>query len=134
MTRLYLCGPMSGLPEKNFPAFYAEAARLRTLGYEVINPAELNPDDCTWLEAMRVDITAMMTCDALATLPGTSKSRGASTEVDLAVSLGFDVFLAPTLTESVGEPYDGAIVIDGVTRHYRVSFECIPELAAKVGA
>jgi len=29
VTRLYLCGAMSGLPEKNYPAFHAEAARLR---------------------------------------------------------------------------------------------------------
>ncbi|HEX8594362.1 MAG TPA: DUF4406 domain-containing protein [Pseudomonas sp.] len=33
---------MTGLPEFNYPAFHAEAARLRTLGLEVENPAE-NP-------------------------------------------------------------------------------------------
>lgn len=38
--RIYLAGPMTGLPEHNFPAFHAEAARLRGLGYHVENPAE----------------------------------------------------------------------------------------------
>ena len=42
--KIYIAGPMTGLPELNFPAFHAEAARLRAFGYEVINPAEINPD------------------------------------------------------------------------------------------
>ena len=42
--KIYCAGPMTGLPELNFPAFHAEAARLRAFGYEVINPAEINPD------------------------------------------------------------------------------------------
>lgn len=29
MKRIYISGPMSGMPEHNFPAFNAEAARLR---------------------------------------------------------------------------------------------------------
>ncbi|MGE5607641.1 MAG: DUF4406 domain-containing protein, partial [Bacillota bacterium] len=37
---LYLSGPMSGLPEHNIPAFNAAAARLRRLGFCVVNPAE----------------------------------------------------------------------------------------------
>jgi hypothetical protein len=41
MKKIYLSGPMTGLPDLNFPAFHAEAARLRALGYDVINPAEL---------------------------------------------------------------------------------------------
>ncbi|MBF3131496.1 DUF4406 domain-containing protein, partial [Pseudomonas aeruginosa] len=40
IQRIYLAGPMTGLPEHNFPAFHAEAARLRSLGYQVENPAE----------------------------------------------------------------------------------------------
>ena len=36
--KIYIAGPMSGLPEMNYPAFFAEATRLRGLGYEVINP------------------------------------------------------------------------------------------------
>ncbi|MCY1527250.1 hypothetical protein D9M68_623110 [compost metagenome] len=45
MKRIYLAGPMTGLPEFNYPAFHAEAARLRALGYQVENPAENQAQD-----------------------------------------------------------------------------------------
>lgn len=32
MNKLYLSGPMSGIEDNNFPAFHAEAARLRAPG------------------------------------------------------------------------------------------------------
>ncbi len=38
----YLSGPMSGLPQYNFPMFHRVAAALRALGYVVISPAELD--------------------------------------------------------------------------------------------
>ena len=38
---IYIAGPMTGLPDLNFPTFHTEAARLRSLGHEVINPAEI---------------------------------------------------------------------------------------------
>ena len=37
---IYVSGPMSGLPDLNFPAFHAAAAELRALGHTVVNPAE----------------------------------------------------------------------------------------------
>lgn len=42
--RIYDSGPMTGLPGLNFPAFDAAAKQLRAAGYDVVNPAELNPD------------------------------------------------------------------------------------------
>lgn len=44
MKRIYLSGPMTGLPELNFPAFAAMTANLRADGHTVTNPAELYPD------------------------------------------------------------------------------------------
>ena len=42
--KLYLAGPMTGIKDLNFPAFHAEASRLRALGHIVVNPAAVNPD------------------------------------------------------------------------------------------
>ena len=44
MKRIYLSGPMTGLPGLNFPAFAAITANLRAYGHTVTNPAELYPD------------------------------------------------------------------------------------------
>ena len=37
---VYLSGPMTGIPEYNFPAFARFAKALRSLGFYVINPAD----------------------------------------------------------------------------------------------
>ena len=37
MKRIYIAGPMTGLPDFNYPAFNAAAARMRALGFEVEN-------------------------------------------------------------------------------------------------
>ena len=85
--RIYLAGPMTGLPLENYPAFNAEAARLRAIGYHVENPAE-NPRQDSWLAYMRQSIRQMLTCDAVALLPAWKRSKGALLEHGLAISLG----------------------------------------------
>lgn len=96
MKRVYLSGPISGMPEHNFPAFHAEAAKLRAAGYEVINPAELNPDpSMTWEDCMRVDIRELCTCDAIALMPGWERSKGANLELHIAHRLGLEVMHLP---------------------------------------
>jgi nucleoside 2-deoxyribosyltransferase len=89
MKRVYLAGPMSGHPDLNFPAFHRAAASLRASGYEVLNPAELVPDQTTkWEDCMRKDIAALVTCDGIALLPGWENSRGAQLENLIASRLG----------------------------------------------
>ena len=92
--KIYISGPMTGLPELNFPAFHAAAKKLRERGYEVCNPAENNEEgnpDMQWIDYMRLDIKMLMDCDGVATLPGWANSAGAQIEVDLAHKLGFPV-------------------------------------------
>lgn len=90
--RFYIAGPMTGLPDLNFPAFYAMAAELRALGHEVINPAEVNPDHTmSWVECMRRDIAELVKCDAVRILPGWHSSRGAMLELHIANQLGLQV-------------------------------------------
>lgn len=93
MKRIYIAGPMSNLPDMNFPAFHAEAARLRALGFDVVNPAEINADPTMgWVECMRRDIAELVTCDAVRLLPGWMNSRGAKVEAALALDLEMLVY------------------------------------------
>lgn len=95
MKRIYISGPMTGMPELNFPAFHAEAARLTALGYDVVNPAELNPDpEMGWHECMRNDLAALLTCDALALMDGWQKSAGAHLEMHVAHRVGMEIVIA----------------------------------------
>ncbi|MCJ1887384.1 DUF4406 domain-containing protein [Pseudomonas sp. LA21] len=99
MKRIYLAGPMTGLPEFNYPAFHAEAARLRQLGYHVENPAEINPEGGDWAACMRRDIPQLIACDTIALLPGWDKSKGARLEYHVATELGMQVRTACQITE-----------------------------------
>ena len=94
-TRVFLSGPMSGLPENNYPAFRAEAERLRSLGYHVESPAENDPPECgTWHGYMRKAVAQLLTCDVIALLPDWSESRGSLMERQLAVTLGMPAIQA----------------------------------------
>ena len=99
MKRIYISGPITGMPELNFPAFHAEAARLRALGYDVVNPAELNPDPSTsWHQCMRTDLKALLDCDIIAMLPQWQKSAGAHREMHIAHRVGIDIVIASEVT------------------------------------
>ena len=98
MPKVYLSGPMTGLPELNFPAFCAEADRLRGLGYDVVNPAEINPDAAMpWDQCMRADIKALCDCDMIALLPGWETSKGAHLELHIAHRIGIAVKMVEAL-------------------------------------
>lgn len=91
--KIYISGPMTGLPDFNYPAFHAEAARLRALGYHVENPAE-NPPQSSWAAYMKQACAQMLTCDAIAVLPNWSLSKGSRIEVQLAFQCGVAFFRA----------------------------------------
>lgn len=92
MKRIYIAGPMSGLPEFNYPAFHTAAKRLRDLGFDVENPAENPEPHCgSWLGYMRMAVTQLVRCDGVALLPGWQDSKGARVEYDLANRLGLVV-------------------------------------------
>jgi hypothetical protein len=102
VMRVYLAGPMTGLPHFNWDAFNAEATRLRSLGYEVENPAEGHEtQDKSWLYYMRKAITQMLRCDMVGLLPGWEKSKGASIEANLAFDIGLHVLPVELITEDI---------------------------------
>lgn len=98
MKRIYISGAMSGQPELNFPLFHSEAARLRSLGFDVVNPAEINPDTTmSWHECLRKDLQELLTCDTIAMLPGWEGSQGAHLELHVAHRVGIKVVMARDL-------------------------------------
>ncbi|WP_435607681.1 DUF4406 domain-containing protein [Pseudomonas knackmussii] len=100
MIRIYLAGPMTGIEDFNYPAFHAEAARLRQLGYHVENPAENIAPACgTWSGYMRLALAKLVTCDTIALLPGWTESRGANLERGLAFELGMKITMSSTIIE-----------------------------------
>lgn len=90
---LYLSGPMTGIKDLNEPLFTKQAKRLRQRGYKVINPPELDKITRmrTWEGCLRRDLTYVVKCDEIATLPNWKKSRGATLEIHVARALSMAV-------------------------------------------
>ena len=79
--RIYISGPMSGIPRLNFPMFNRTAVRLRNMRWEVVNPVEINPDDtANWLDCIAADLRAMEGCTAICMLPDWETAVGARIE------------------------------------------------------
>jgi Domain of unknown function (DUF4406) len=105
--RAYVAGPMTGLPEFNFPAFNAAAARLRAQGVTVLNPAEHGiVDGAGWGDYLRHDLAGLVSCERIHLLPGWSKSKGANLEVLVSLVLGHTITL-----ESGAEAVDTSAVL-----------------------
>jgi hypothetical protein len=91
--RVYISGPMTGLPDNNYPAFFRAAAYLQSLGHDAVNPAALNHGrDGGRHEIMRRDIEALLTCDVIYLLEGWEDSRGARLEYKIACEIGLTVW------------------------------------------
>lgn len=92
--RIYLSGPMSGIPDNNFPAFHEWAASLRAQDYDVVSPAEIQ-EAGTWELCLRNDLRELCTCEAIALMPGWESSKGANLELHVAHRLGMKVIHLP---------------------------------------
>jgi uncharacterized protein DUF4406 len=92
-VKLYISGPMTGIPDFNFPAFEKAVEQLQAAGYEVMSPhwhgSELG--DAGWAEYVRRDLIDMLGCEGVATLPGVENSRGATLECHVARELGMEI-------------------------------------------
>lgn len=104
--KFYLSGPMSGLPQYNYPAFLDAAKTLREHGYFIYNPAELDSDEMqkvalqcptgkeyqeicgkmgikfeTWGEVLARDVQIIIDkAEGMVFLPGWTQSKGARLE------------------------------------------------------
>jgi len=99
---IYLSGPMSGIPEFNFPEFNHWADVLRKAGMSVINPAETAGGETDlpreWF--MRMDFHTIMAVDMVLLLPGWENSAGSKAEVVVAAEIGLDVLEIHSYRES----------------------------------
>lgn len=91
--KVYIAGPMTGLPDFNYPAFFAAARDLTERGHEPINPARAEGrKGCkSWQDYMRAALRDLADADGVAMLPGWHDSRGAVIEFHLAHDLGLVV-------------------------------------------
>lgn len=90
--RIYLAGKMSGIEDRNHPAFDKYAAMLRSQGHEVYSPAELGEKDY-FSDRPERDALAQelwwicQQAEAIALIPGWETSNGANVEWRLAIAL-----------------------------------------------
>lgn len=117
-SRLYVAGPMTYMPQFNFPAFDAAAERLEARGYPPILPADMNeaevrkaamaspdgapgsgaPDGRTWGDFLKEDVKLVADLvDGVAVLEGWERSRGARLETFCAALCDKPVVYEDTL-------------------------------------
>lgn len=114
--KIYVAGPMTGLPGHNLEAFDAADRVLSALGYVVINPARHNrahPGE-SWEKYMRLAILDVMMAQGVALLNGWEASKGAKLEWRIATTLGLPVFeLKRWLRVEHEEVSDGTTEVTG---------------------
>lgn len=108
--RIYIAGPMTGIARWNRPAFVKAAKQLRGLGWEVTSPVEIadafgSQDTIVTTPGLLdtvidEELAELAKCDAIYLLEGWENSRGAKTELLLALEKSMDV-----ITERSGVVY-----------------------------
>lgn len=90
--KLYIAGPMTGLPNMNYPSFFAAEEWLQSKGYETENPARNeNPNEADYTMWLRLGLRQVLDCDGIALLPGFGMSKGATLELFVASFLKMPV-------------------------------------------
>lgn len=112
--KCYLAGPMSNIPQFNFPAFFSAEKELEARGYEVFNPARKDVENhgdafysciggsheelaailgykADYKHFLKIDLNWILdNADAIAFLPGWENSKGVKAEKALAECLNLE--------------------------------------------
>lgn len=87
MHKVYIAGPMTGIPEFNRPEFFRMAEHVKACGEVPLNPAIL-PDGLSHSEYIDICIAMMRCATKVVFLNGWQGSIGARAEMALAEKLG----------------------------------------------
>lgn len=105
--KIYIAGPVSGLPNYNRPAFDECESKLISLGYEVVNPHKicdcLDPTFDSHADYMKICLHGLLDCDAIVFLDGYQDSKGSKIEAIVALHTGIQRVELSTLEQYVEE-------------------------------
>lgn len=125
--KIYIAGPMRGIPLGNFPAFDEASARWQEAGHTVASPASIDRafgcdgqsqllTDPTFIRrAITIDTVVILHSDAIALLPGWETSRGSAVELSLAQFLDLPIYDAITMQRI----YPPKTPWRSIPKHYR---------------
>jgi hypothetical protein len=114
--KVYISGPMSGMPENNFPLFREAALALRKREFEVVSPAELDEgfqsSEMTWADYICRDlkIIADMGIQGIVLLDDWYLSKGAKLEVIMGLLVNPDMKFFRYLDQRVVEIFRPSVV------------------------
>ena len=90
--RLYVIGPVTGMPDDNREAFVGAVRDLWNAGYKADFPHLHVPSDAEWHDAMKISVAHMMQADGVAMLDGWRDSKGARLEYRIARELDMPAY------------------------------------------
>ena len=94
-SSVYIAGPMTGLPQHNYPSFMEMENHLRKMGYDnILNPARIADGDTTkpYSFYIRESLKMISKADFVIFLKGWEKSKGAVLEKHCADSMGIPCY------------------------------------------
>lgn len=105
--KVYISGPITDndpiIVKRNIENLYKYAQKFRIMGFEVINPDELQNEEekktFEWEDFLKVDLIEMLKCDFVAVLPNWESSRGCNLELFNAVSVKMPIIDADKMSE-----------------------------------
>jgi uncharacterized protein DUF4406 len=138
--KVYIAGPMTGLPQFNVPLFDHVARQLRKQGYDVVSPAELDSPEMraaamkskdgslapleqatgeTWGHVLARDVLVLSDfgIEGIVLLPNWWQSRGASLETTVGLLNKLKFFYWQS-EEEVPTPLATASVLSGLIDGY----------------
>jgi len=109
---VYICGPITGIPNLNREAFEAAQSKLLEAGHHPLNPHVIcrdivamhtgSPEEL-WTRCMKRDITELLKAEAIVLLDKWWMSRGCNVEISLAKKLGIPIYELEKFIERYGK-------------------------------